>query len=325
MSALAYDRISLHRRCSLAGAGLAALSWPWWSALSPRIELWILLPGVLLLGLPHGAADLLIARATRPPGQARWLGPFLTRYLAVLAAALAGWAVSPTLSLFTFLAVSVYHFGVAAPGAVGLEALVQRIASGGAPVVLSARLAPAEIAPVFEALVGGEGAATLGRLAAGFGFAFWGAAFACAFGAAARRFGSTGSGLKVAGFGAWLADAAVPAILFFALPPLLAFALYFPFVHSLRHLLELGPELRLEQAPEVANRRLADGAILAMLTALSVALGLALFAARFRVFDWPLGVTGATFQMLAAVTIPHVLLVASWQARRAPQAAVADG
>ena len=64
------------------------------------------------LGIPHGAADHLVAeKLAHAQHQSFHLPMFLVKYLSIMAAYLLLWYVSPLVSFGVFIAISVFHFG----------------------------------------------------------------------------------------------------------------------------------------------------------------------------------------------------------------------
>lgn len=140
----------------LAAALLADASASGW-----REQLAVAVPLVLLLGLPHGAADML--RAGRPGRGAGGSLAFVAGYLALAAAVVAGWIAWPGLALAAFLAVSILHFAAtdreaeaADPSPLGWAAALAR---GSAPVVGLAWIHPGEVTGLFALLIPGTEAA----------------------------------------------------------------------------------------------------------------------------------------------------------------------
>lgn len=98
---------------ALAIVGLA--SGPIWSE---RWAAWPWLVSLVCVGLPHGAADLAVARRRLGP---RELMRAASGYLMILVATLGGLIAAPALVLPAFVILSVWHFGVARGGfAIGI-------------------------------------------------------------------------------------------------------------------------------------------------------------------------------------------------------------
>ena len=253
----------------------------------PQPTRWsIALAAIVLLGVPHGALDGEIARPLlRPRWGWRWFGVFALPYLGLVALVLIAWRVAPLPTLAAFLAGSVWHFGLEDAGPHPLAAAVR----GGLPIA-----APVLFHPVATAHVFGTAA-----------LVSW--TEPPAWLVAAAYLWAVAAVIWVAGC-VWqrrwrlLAEPLVLAGLFAVLPPLTAFASYFVGVHAPRHMAALVSDPR---APRVHSLRAAVWRSLP-LTGMTVAIGAAL---------WPFfpGVPSdrlltLTLQLLAALTLPHMLL-----------------
>lgn len=274
-----------------------------WAAPAPwAVQAGLLLGGLVLVGAPHGIFDIDVALWAAPRrGRVAWLTVLLAGYLGLMIVVAAGWAWAPGATLAGFLAVSVGHFGLEdGPARGACPALERGVGAGvrGAAVILGpALLHPASVDAVFAALAGTTPArveAVTAAVAAPL-VAVWvaGLAFTLA-GQAKRRAG--GEAAELLGLCA----------LFAVAPPLLAFAVYFCGVHAVRHAVEMarlsGARGVRAQAGWAARRMAPVAAVLAL--GLAVAL-----AASPRL-------TGATaasavvwsFRLLAALTLPHLVL-----------------
>jgi len=278
----------------LAGPALAL------SALvPPNAQCLSALLAVIVLGVPHGALDGEIARSLLRPRFGRaWFPIFSVPYLALFALVLLSWHLAPIPTLAAFLAASVWHFGSEDAPGTRLEAVVR----GGLPIAVPVLAHPTATTAVFAAIAAAPLPqppewlldASLVWLALA---AVWAGRMAL------RRQGH---------------PLVVPALLagvFIALPPLTAFAIYFVCVHAPAHTAALIRNPR--RAPRVRDGR--SAIFLALpITGLTLLIGAAL---------WPL-YAGAlpqrllclTLQVLAALTLPHMLLDA-WLTRRERAAA----
>ncbi len=243
---------------------------------------------VILLGVPHGALDGEICRTLLRPRFGRmWFPMFAGPYLLLFGLVLICWQVAPCATLLAFLLASAWHFGSedAAPCGGGLEILVR----GGLPIVLPLLVHPAAtlallgtMARVTLVLAGWERAVGQGWLVLA---TLWIAA-------------------AVAG-GHWrrLGEPLLLAMPFVALPPLPAFVIYFVCVHAPAHTGRLIEDA--VRAPRIHDSR--SAVLLALpITALTLLIGAML---------WPMfpgtvssRLVSLTFQMLAALTLPHMLL-----------------
>ncbi len=249
---------------------------------------------IVILGVPHGALDVEIGRTLlrRRVGRA-WFPVFAIPYLALVAAVMLAWRMAPELTLAAFLAASVWHFGSEDAGTGGLPAL----ARGGLPVALPVLLHPAATAHVFATASGTmftlpPAWLTITSLFLLIPIVLW----------VVREIqNGRPRSLLVPG----LVCAA-----FTVLPPLTAFALYFVAVHAPAHTAAL--MVHPTRVPRV--RTYADAwRLAAPTTLLTVAIGAALFP--FYPGALPVRTLCLTLQLLAAFTLPHMMLDA-WLERR---------
>ena len=275
---------------------------PWWPA--PAIALTALLPqalawplvtvAIIVLGVPHGALDGEICRSLLMPRHRRtWFALFAVPYMLLFAAVLVAWQVAPLCTLVAFLMASTWHFGTERQEPVGsLEILVL----GGLPIALPLLVHQDATLAIFS---------TIARLPLqpdpwwrGIGLCWLALAGGWAVGAVA-----SGQPRRLA----------IPASLtamIVVLPPLPAFAIYFVCVHAPAHTAAvIGNRLR---APRVTDGRSATLLSLPV-TALTLVIGGLLWplhAGRF-----PQHLLSLTIQMLAALTLPHMLLEAALERR----------
>ena len=273
-------------------AGLLAAT-----ALLPHAAQWLaILAAIVLLGVPHGALDGEIARPLlRPQFGRAWFIVFALPYLSLVAAVLVAWRVAPLGTLAAFLAGSVLHFGVEDAGPKPLAAVVR----GALPIAAPLLLHPAATAAVFAtvAIVPLPGPPPW-LLAAAWVWA--------------------GAGLvwlmRLLWRGQWreLREPLGLLALFTVLPPLTAFGIYFIAVHAPRHLASVVADPRVPRVRSVGDavRRSLP------LTAVTVLIGAALW--RWFPGAPPERMLALTIQLLAALTLPHMLLhlIATAVARR---------
>lgn len=247
-----------------------------------------------IAGLPHGALDHhAAAPLLRPRFGALWPIPFLAGYLGLAALVLLGWAVAPWATLAGFLAASAVHFGLGDAEAVGRLRWAAVMAHGGAPIVVPALAHGEEMARIFSWLAGDGGLTVLQGLRGPAGL-LWFVACCVALVAACRD-----PRLRPP-----LTELAFVIAAFVFLPPLLAFALYFGGLHSVRALLgEAGP-----------NGTATSAGVLAVLRR-AVVPSLGALAAAALGYVWlrqsattPVAVVQAVFFGLSALTAPHMAL-----------------
>jgi len=246
--------------------------------LSPSLFLPAILVLILVLGMPHGALDLSLARRTWPIiGPARYAA-FLAGYLAIAAAVVLVWFLAPDLALIAFLGYSAFHFADDWPapkhGAV---------AAGVVILALPAVMHPDRVDMLFDWLGADGSMVRQGLAAAGL--------IAVCVATWAYRVRLATIGILV-GFVplAWL------------LPPLGYFFVYFCGLHAPGHVRRVSRRLQVE---ERFLRR--EMLVPTTVSLLAIAAG----AAALLVSGVEPGAAGmrATFIAFAALTVPHMVLV----------------
>ncbi len=242
--------------------------------------------GVIALGLPHGAADMLVAREAGFFGSLGKLAGFFMVYLGLIALALAFWRAAPSLALAIFLLTSGWHFaGDWAPSLKGPYRLAVGVAILASPTVLYRE----EVALVFSSLVPAETATLMASLMFGLTLSLLPAAFFIPFRPDSE---STKSGVPVV---TTLASALL-------LPPLLFFVGYFCVYHSPKHL--AGVVSRLTPVSRARLRVTIGLTVLAALPFMWAAHGFILMREDLAQSPW----LQFTFIGLFALTVPHMVL-----------------
>ena len=242
---------------------------------------------VVVAGFPHGAADGVLGLRLAARGGVS-LTLFMATYLAIAGAVVLLWWVAPLAGFVLFLALSVSHFGMMDTAATAHLPLrgPRVVIHGAAPITVVPLVHGDAVTPIFSLLVGGEVAALIDvlQLAA----PIWALAvlwLALGQGAAGRR-----AAAEIAGLAVMLA----------LLPPLWGVAVYFCAIHSVRHLRAVARALS-----PLGSRVWWQ---VAAFSAVSVAAVLAAVPWLATV-DLDSGLIRATFIGLAALTVPHVLLI----------------
>ncbi len=269
--------------CGLALAlGLTSLLG---ARLEPRQELLATGVLVLLLGMPHGAFDVLTARRLFGAADFKAWAGFCLAYLGLATAVVGVWAVAPTFFLCAFLLLSALHFG-GDPGAGASR--IARLLYGGAVIVLPAGWHLDELQQLLAWVAGPDSAArvapVLHHLAAP-----WLAATLLACWLQLRT-----SALVAA-------ELAAMALLCVAAPPLVAFCAYFCVMHSPRHILRT-----LAMLPAADIRQAVALALWPTLAVLFVA---ALLLGQANHLPLEARVVQVVFVGLAALTLPHMVLI----------------
>jgi Brp/Blh family beta-carotene 15,15'-monooxygenase len=240
---------------------------------------------VVALGMPHGALDSVFAQRLFAIATLRGWAVFSLLYIS-LALGVAGlWWWAPTAFLVVFLAMSAVHF--AADLGTGVHPAT-RVAYGGAIIVLPALLHAAELSRLLGWIAGAGSAATVVPVLQ------WAAVPWLVVALALAVYELRHSAASALEFAALVAVAALT-------PPLAAFAMYFCVMHSPRHLLRTLAPLA------VAARQRAIALALWPTVATLVLLGLGAYVFR-QVPVSPL-VMQLVFVSLAALTLPHMLLL----------------
>ena len=214
---------------SLRSQGLAFSALAWLSLVAslvlPRvdaqIQLLVLSPVILLLGVPHGALDIVFVRQLTGIRSAAHWGLFTLAYLAAAASVVALWWFAPQFFLAAFLLVSVLHFSGDPEGE---TPAVFRLLYGGAFLFCPLALHAPEVAQVFSFLTGTPAAQAIVQALQWAAWP-WIAATAVVALAAAKQAPARSVELV-----------SITALLSFA-PPLIGFTVFFCGMHSARHVL----------------------------------------------------------------------------------------
>jgi len=266
-----------------------------WMPLNPQHELWLASLLIVMLGVPHGALDPIFAQSLLPIKSRLSWTIFVVVYVFIAALVVAVWWFVPALFLLVFLSLSVLHFsGDLAAGA----SFLSRFLYAGAVIVLPAALHAAELDRLFSLLVG-PSAAALVLAALQFMAWPWLAALAWVVVKNARR--DRFLALEILAVG----------VLTFSASPLLAFSIFFCFMHSPRHI------LRTQTCAGMTLQSLARVTFMPMLAVVVMAA-----AAWYGLPDTPVDerLLQLVFVTLAALTVPHMMLVervrlTGWQQR----------
>lgn len=250
-------------------------------SLNGTVQVYVLAVLVVLLGLPHGALDPLVAHRAGVWDDVRSFTIFIGKYLLLAACALLFWIFVPGLALLAFLLYSGYHFSGDWDGELPLPS---RLAAGFFIVSMPSAIHAGLTHDIFAILAGSANASwVLGTMQviavpAGLGLAL------------AILFHVKTNALRLE-----LATLLITGLL---LPPILFFVLYFCALHSPRHLIHA--------AAGAPFRLVAGTAILfTFLTCALAALALPFMGGA------PLSDTLVRFVFigLAALTVPHMILV----------------
>jgi Brp/Blh family beta-carotene 15,15'-monooxygenase len=298
---------------SVLALTVAVLALSFWNALPLESNAFALLMGVVVLtGIPHGAIDHLVASKLYNlnaswSDQAKFYGFYLT--LMALYGGL--WLVAPITSLVIFLAMTMYHFGQADLAYLASLRQQHRLAylSRGLFLIgLPIAAFPSVVAPIFDAIAGFD-LRTIALLMQHQTVIVGGliGQHVLVLAHLRQRGIATSSDLRRE-----LLNVVVLGLLFYSVHPLVAFAVYFGFWHSLSHILELIRFLNWQDrpAPLVAFYRKAT-----LFTVLSFVLLGALYAAG-GAFGTEMEMIALLFILISVMTLPHMLIVERLYQRR---------
>ena len=274
----------------------------------PSVQVVVLAVLVGGLGLPHGALDPLIARRAglwrRPLG---FVG-FNLGYLLLVVAVVAVWFAAPGPSLAFFLLVSGIHFG--ADWNAG-RSLWLRIPPGLALLTLPAWVHHDEVAAIYRTLAGSAGVVI--------------ATVQSALGLAALSAMLLGAAMVLRSHPHQALELVLTAALATFAPPLIFFVIYFCALHSVRHLTHGFRVERAESARRTSFARRAKGdevaasdrrpvpwpVIITIVYTLGPILAVAALWSSFDAVSLGDRMTQLVFIGLAALTVPHMVVVAA--------------
>ncbi|MBC6610069.1 Brp/Blh family beta-carotene 15,15'-dioxygenase [Hymenobacter sp. BT507] len=288
----------------------------------------LLLLGLVVLGLAHGACDQLVFPAYHPVrGKAWWLylARFLVSYLALAAAEVIGWWLWPSAAVLFFFLLTIWHWGSAdAPTQPGRPALwvAHSILRGTLLFVIPAFAWPAAMLHIINSLLRFTG----GQLVTA--TVFTTVAQAVGWVVVLGHLGLWVGYARLNKAHRWRIDALEVLLLtglFVVLPPLLAVGIYFCFWHSLQHVLRLNPLLG--YTAQTGSRRAKWGDLLReigffvrrslpilLISLVALAVLYVLFATRLSTPD---AVVSLALVVASVVTLPHALLVSLVMDRKA--------
>ena len=258
------------------------------SALAPSVDplasLLLIATLIFFLGVPHGALDPCFAqKLLAVKGWQGWL-LFVVIYLSLAGGVVLVWWQAPLVSMSGFLIISILHFSRdLAPTTAKITALLY----GGAVIVLPTLFHFSEMLELFTLIVHAENARTIVMALDALAWP-WVVALAISLCFEVKKNWRVGFEIFSV------------SLLALAAQPLIAFTVYFCGMHSLRHM------LRTQQYVNLPVSRLVWTCLLPMLgVSVLVALGwlyLPLSSYDSRILQF-------VFVTLAALTVPHMLLV----------------
>ena len=265
---------------------LIAIVFSWQvTVINQPIFLLALMAIIIILGVPHGALDTLFAKQYYNLNSAKNWIIFLIGYSLLAVLVVGFWLWKPVLFFIGFIVISIFHFADDLPSGTPFTA---KILYGGSIIILPTLLHQQQIAQLFSYFIAVPDANNLVNIL-----------YALAFIWAAGIVISSFSCLKANKYTSL--EMISVSLLALLASPLVAFAIYFCGMHSMRHLLR-------------SNIYLSESTKKLKLAALTLPTFFVLIAAAFC---WPLLQNQAfdikliqlLFVTLAALTVPHMLLL----------------
>ena len=243
---------------------------------------------VLLFGVPHGGLDGAVARRIGwPTSIISWV-VFHFTYIVLAALVTVLWWLFPLACLSVFLLISALHFGASDIIDVGTDVLPWAT-HGGLVCIVIPSLQPTLVEPIFTILVGADNASLLMIIITNLFFP-WLLCLAGYFFFAYQQ----------DQYRKPLISLLVFIGLVFMLPPLISFSLYFCLWHSRGHMLRLWHSLEGTER----NRSVTEALIYTVISWISIG-----FIFYFYQEPSSIALINITFIGLAALTLPHMLLV----------------
>lgn len=273
-------------------------------------QLTLLAATVVVLGLPHGALDLNLVRGATS-GSWMALATAIGLYLLTACAVLAAWLYAPVAALFGFLLIAIIHFGLGDTEDLnGPQRALEVVARGGFTGIVPFVFHPSTTRDLFVLLAGPNSTAALDAALAAITYP---AAFLWGLCLMASLFWRT---IKHhPGWVATCAELMQTTAVFAVFHPLAAFLLYFCFIHSVRHIADLGAARFPVNGGHAARWLLRESLPFTIATMVLAAI-IWLLLARTSSYDETMLRT--IFWGLSALTVPHMILTAWWHSHGDP-------
>ena len=256
---------------------------------------------VVLIGLPHGAFDGAIANHLGAGRSLAAATKFITSYCAAAGLVIAVWIMFPAVTLTLFLMISMIHFGRGdASAKSGPVFMMQVLLHGGLPIFGIIYFQQSSVIPLFDALT--NGSSNLAILTSNIMVPVMGLTFVF-YGLMAFR----DSSLHVR-----FVEFILLAVVFVILPPLVSFALYFCIIHTGRHMRRIWHVLASTSSPKGLYRQAVGFTLASWLAGVMAFLWL-------ETGDLDAAMLQVVFIGLAALTVPHMILVDGFFAKRQRQ------
>ena len=252
----------------------------------------IVLAGIVLIGLPHGALDGAVAMHLGLVDKFSTMARFVIIYVGLAGLVVGAWIIAPSLSLIVFLTISMLHFGAGdARHGEGILRFAETLAHGGLAIVGISQFHRSEVDEIFYYLINQDTAMV------------WLAINVLTVAVIVAIIACVSQAAKDVKWSATTLELLILGIVYALVPPLLGFAIYFCLVHSARHFRRILSTIK----ATVDFSNIKNQAIL-FTTASWVAAGIAFWMLADFADPGPT-VMRITFIGLAALTVPHMLLI----------------
>jgi Brp/Blh family beta-carotene 15,15'-monooxygenase len=252
---------------------------------------------IVSLGVPHGALDVALASHRQRLVSARQTSVFLGKYVGLAGIVASGWWLWPSGALAAFLLLAAYHFGGDwMPAARGSS----RFLLGSATLCATTIIHREQVELVFSWLSTPADAALIASaMSLGAPLVIVGAVLSTA------RFAEAGTETRN--------EFLIVLISAVVLPPITFFVIYFCLLHSVRHVFDIRAELTGNSVSQLLRAGWRYAAI-------AIFFSLAGTIAFTHIETGP-AVLSSVFVSLAALTVPHIVLV-DWTLPAEPRSKV---
>jgi Brp/Blh family beta-carotene 15,15'-monooxygenase len=262
-------------------------------------------------GLPHGALDLALVQGASRGSRTALVGAAVL-YLMASGLVVMVWITAPVATLLGFLAIAVIHFGLGDTEDLhGLQRAVEIVARGGFAGIAPLVFHPQTTRDLFALLVDPAATTNLDAALAVVTTPVMWLWLACLVVALSWR-----TIQRAPGWMSSVMELLLTTAIFAVFHPLAAFLLYFCFVHSVRHIADLGAA-RFPDSAARARRWLLLESL--PFTAATVALGMVAWFVFAGSVTFDEAMMRLVFWGLSALTVPHMILTAWWHGRGDPQ------
>ena len=250
------------------------------------------LAGIVMIGLPHGALDGAVAMHLGLVEKFSTMSRFVIIYVGLAGLVVGAWIIAPSLRVIVFLIISMLHFGAGdARHGEGVLRFAETMAHGGLAIVGISQFHRSEVDEIFYYLINQDTAMV------------WLAINVLTVAVIVAIIACVSQAAKDVKWSTTTLELLILGIVYALVPPLLGFAIYFCLVHSARHFRRILSTIK----ATVDFSNIKNQAIL-FTTASWIAAGIAFWMLADFADPGPT-VMRITFIGLAALTVPHMLLI----------------